>query len=104
MRRFDLSMLKAISKTPDEGRGEWLSQAEDAVAFLKDVTQSDEIILYANAPAVVVIHLDQSHHRVHFAAAAAHPCPLAFYACPLWLYPLGMRRSLVEQLVFKKYL
>ena len=54
MRRLNLEELKAISQPPNEGLTDWLSRAEDGVEFLKAMVQGDEILLYVNAPAVLI--------------------------------------------------
>lgn len=53
-RRFDISRMQAISRLPSEGRADWLVKAEDSVEFLKVNAQSDEMVIYANGPAVLM--------------------------------------------------
>lgn len=53
-RRLNIAALKAISQAPATGEAEWLIAAEDSVAFLKDNAQSEEVVIYASAPAMLV--------------------------------------------------
>ena len=53
-RRVNIAALKAISRAPATGEAEWLIAAEDSVAFLKENAQSEEMVIYASAPATLV--------------------------------------------------
>ncbi len=53
-RRFNIADLMAISQTPATGEAEWLVAAEDSVAFLKENTQSEEVLIYASGPATLI--------------------------------------------------
>ncbi|MCL4822630.1 MAG: hypothetical protein KJZ57_00305 [Anaerolineales bacterium] len=52
--RLNIAALKAISQAPATGEAEWLIAAEDSVAFLKENVQSEEIVIYASAPATLI--------------------------------------------------
>ena len=53
-RRLNIATLKAISQAPATGEAEWLIAAEDSVGFLKENAQSEEVVIYASAPAALV--------------------------------------------------
>lgn len=53
-RRFKISALKAISQAPATGEAQWLIDAENSVAFLKENARSEEIVIYAIGPATLV--------------------------------------------------
>lgn len=52
--RFNGARLLAISRAPSEPDTNWLCDAEDSVAFLKTNAQSDEVVIYASGPAVLI--------------------------------------------------
>jgi hypothetical protein len=52
--RLNIAALKAISQAPATGEAEWLIAAEDSVAFLKENVQSEEMVIYASAPATLI--------------------------------------------------
>ncbi len=53
-RRFNIATLKAIAQAPAFDAAEWLIGAEDSVEFLKHNAQSEEIVIYAGGPAVLI--------------------------------------------------
>lgn len=53
-RRFNIAALKAISQMPVTTEMEWLVSAGDSVAFLKESTQSEEVVVYATGPATLI--------------------------------------------------
>ncbi len=53
-RRFNIAALKAIAHAPASDAAKWLVGAEDSVEFLKQNAQSDEIVIYAGGPAVLI--------------------------------------------------
>lgn len=53
-RAFDVGRLRDISVLPRDGRNEWLSDAESSVDFLKANVRSQEIVLFACTPAVLI--------------------------------------------------
>ena len=53
-RRFNISALQGISQVPSDGGAEWLVGAEDSVAFLKANAQSEEMVIYAIGPAMLI--------------------------------------------------
>ncbi len=53
-RRLDPNRLMAIMKPPSEGDFEWRCNAEASVEFLKVNAQSDEVVIYAIGPAMLI--------------------------------------------------
>ncbi len=53
-RRFNMATLKALAQAPAGTAANWLVGAEDSVAFLKANAQSEEIVIYASGPAVLI--------------------------------------------------
>lgn len=53
-RRLNIAALKAISKMPATGQAKWLVTAEDSVTFLKESSLSEEVLIYASAPAALI--------------------------------------------------
>ncbi len=53
-RRFNMSDLRAIAQAPALDATKWLIGAEDSVEFLKQNAQSEEIVIYAGGPAVLI--------------------------------------------------
>lgn len=53
-RRFNIAALKAIAQAPASDAAKWLIGAEDSVEFLKQNAQSEEIVIYAGSPAVLI--------------------------------------------------
>jgi hypothetical protein len=49
-----MKRLLEISKVPEKKPGEWLSSAEDSVAFLKENGASEWIVIYASLPCVFI--------------------------------------------------
>lgn len=54
MRRFDEKTFRAIAWVLDADKPAWLLGAEDAVEFLKENADRDELVIYASAGAVLV--------------------------------------------------
>lgn len=54
MRRFDEETFRAIAGVLDADKAAWLLGAEDAVEFLKESADRDELVIYASAGAVLV--------------------------------------------------
>jgi len=54
MQRYNDKAFRAIAKSPDTGKAEWLAGAAESIAFLKANAQCEEIIIYAIAPAVLI--------------------------------------------------
>lgn len=52
--RFNSTLLQTISQLPSEGSAEWLCRAKDSLEFLKINAQSDEVVIFALAPAVLI--------------------------------------------------
>ena len=46
-RRFNSAALKSIFQAPASGEADWLTAAEDAVTFLKDNAEGEEVVIYA---------------------------------------------------------
>lgn len=53
-RRFNMAALRAIAQAPASDTAKWLIGAEDSVEFLKQNAQSEEIVIYAGGPAVLI--------------------------------------------------
>ena len=53
-RRFNMAALKALAQAPADKAADWLIGAEVSVAFLKANARSEEIVIYASGPAVLV--------------------------------------------------
>jgi hypothetical protein len=53
-RRLNIEAIKAISQSPATDETEWLTRAEDSVAFLKKNAQSEELVIYASGPATLI--------------------------------------------------
>lgn len=53
-RRFNMATLKALAQPPIDKAADWLVGAEDSVTFLKANAQSEEIVIYASGPAVLI--------------------------------------------------
>ncbi|WP_175700352.1 hypothetical protein [Burkholderia ambifaria] len=53
-RRFNIAALKAIAQAPASDAAKWLIGAEDSVGFLKQNAQSEEIVIYASGPAMLI--------------------------------------------------
>lgn len=53
-RRFNMATLKALAQAPADKAANWLGGAEDSVEFLKANAQSEEIVIYASGPAVLI--------------------------------------------------
>ena len=53
-RRFNIGALKAIAQAPASDAATWLIGAEDSVEFLKQNAQSEDIVIYAGGPAVLI--------------------------------------------------
>jgi len=54
MLRFDEKAFRAIAQAPVPKHAEWLTRAEDSIAFLRANAERDEVVLYATAPAVLI--------------------------------------------------
>src|SRR5678815_695366 len=54
MKRFDISELEALAECPDQRAAEWLTGAEDSVAYLKVNADNDEPVIYASARSVLI--------------------------------------------------
>lgn len=53
-RRFNMATLMALAQVPADKAANWLVSAEDSVSFLKANAQSEEIVIYASGPAVLI--------------------------------------------------
>jgi hypothetical protein len=53
-RRFNMATLKALAQAPTDKAADWLVGAEDSVAFLNANARSEEIVIYASGPAVLI--------------------------------------------------
>lgn len=49
-----MATLKALAQAPADKAANWLGGAEDSVEFLKANAQSEEIVIYASGPAVLI--------------------------------------------------
>lgn len=53
-RRFNIADLKAIAQAPASDAEKWLIGAEDSVGFLRRNARSEEMVIYACGPAVLI--------------------------------------------------
>lgn len=53
-RRFNIADLKAVAKAPASDAGKWLVDAEDSVGFMRQNAHSEEMVIYAGGPAVLI--------------------------------------------------
>ena len=53
-RRFNIAALKALAQAPADKAASWIVGAEESVEFLKANTQSEEIVIYASGPAILI--------------------------------------------------
>jgi len=53
-RRFNIAGLKAIAQAPVSDAAKWLIGAENSVEFLKQNAQSEEVVIYAGGPALLI--------------------------------------------------
>ena len=49
-----MATLKALAQAPADKAADWLTGAEDSVAFVKENARSEEIVIYASGPAVLM--------------------------------------------------
>lgn len=118
-RRFNISDLQAIAKAPSPGDVSWLVGARNSVEFLKQNAQSEEIVIYAGGPAVLihgvlapvkqVTPADQADLQNSFIGTDATWAILKSYGGgePHRVYleaPMGSNKSLAggEKLVFQR--
>lgn len=52
--RFNIATLKALAQAPVDKAARWLVGAEESVEFLKENAQSEEIVIYASGPAILI--------------------------------------------------
>lgn len=62
--RFNIAALKAIAQAPTQDAAKWLIGAEDSVSFLKQNAESEEIVIYAGGPAVLIHAVLAPVHQV----------------------------------------
>lgn len=53
-RRFNIAGLKAIAQAPVSDAAKWLIGAENSVEFMKQNAQSEEVVIYAGGPALLI--------------------------------------------------
>lgn len=53
-RRFNMAKLKALAQAPAGKAVDWLVGAEDSVEFLKANAQSEEVVIYASGPGILI--------------------------------------------------
>ncbi|WP_417277495.1 hypothetical protein [Celeribacter sp.] len=54
MPKSTLDKLLPIARIPDENRGEWLERADHSGEILKDILKTDEIVIYASGPHMLI--------------------------------------------------
>lgn len=54
MRSKILDVLLPLARVPDSSRGNWLENAEQSISVLKDNLKTDEILLYASGPHLLI--------------------------------------------------
>jgi len=55
MRRFDTRPLIALATAPEDQDDPWYKEAELAIQYMKANSESDEIVIYASAPFVLIV-------------------------------------------------